>query len=201
MGPQSLISSSIHESKGELIERNERDWWVGRQAQVAQLFFADSNEFNKLFIPKREKLVDSCCGGRRRRASGAPRGQQPRGKPIQQQYNFIRPPKRDWNWLIAEMEWCSLSLILFHWGLPAFAFFFKEKTSQPNSIHLFIQSINDWKDELVGWLKLKNEAAPFSLFVVGYARGAAWLHSTIPEELSSFMLSFPLHQSLIKERE
>ena len=30
MGPQSLISSSIHESKGELIERNERDWWVGR---------------------------------------------------------------------------------------------------------------------------------------------------------------------------
>ena len=36
MGPQSLISSSIHESKGELIERNERDWWVGRPDQQEQ---------------------------------------------------------------------------------------------------------------------------------------------------------------------
>ena len=38
MGPQSLISSSIHESKGELIERNERDWWVGRPSAIDDLF-------------------------------------------------------------------------------------------------------------------------------------------------------------------
>lgn len=29
------------------------------------------------------------------------------------------------------------------------------------------------------------------VFIVGYDGGAAWLHSIIPEELSSFMLSFP----------